>query len=81
MVNNVVLNDAMEEMASDEAEVSVHCCKGTLDESPMLCLKMRHVGMGMVQIGDGDLTCALVGELLSKKEMGCDLPSQWCTQM
>lgn len=54
MVNNVVFNDAMEEMASNETEVSIHCCKGALDEGPMLCVKVRHIGMGMMQIGDGD---------------------------
>lgn len=55
MVNNVVLDDAMEEMASNKAKVSVHCCKGSLDKCPVLCIKMRHVGVSMVQVGDSDL--------------------------
>lgn len=54
MVNNVVLNDAVEQVAANKAEFSVHGCEGALDEGPVLGLIMRHLHVGVVQVSDGD---------------------------
>jgi hypothetical protein len=53
-VNNVVLNDAVEDVAANEAEFTVNGRKGTLDESPLVCLVVRRLGMSVMQVGDGN---------------------------
>ena len=54
MVHNVVLDDAMEHVAADEAKVTVDGGGGALDESPVLGLVMRGLLVGVVKIGDGN---------------------------
>lgn len=48
MVNNVVLNDAVEQVAADEAKFSVHSCEGALDKGPVVGLVVRHLHVSVV---------------------------------
>lgn len=54
VVNNVVLNDAVEQVAANETEFSVHGCEGALDKGPALSLIVRHLHVGVVQVSDGN---------------------------
>ncbi len=54
MVNDVVLNDAVEEMASNEAKVAIDSGQRALDKGPVLSLKVRNIYMGVVQVGNGN---------------------------
>lgn len=54
MVNNVVLNDAVEQVAANKAKLSVDSGQGALDKGPVLGLIVRHLHVGVVEIGDGD---------------------------
>ena len=56
-MDNVVLNDTMKQVATNEAEVSVNRSKSTLDECPVLCIKVRHIGMSMMQVCNGNFGC------------------------
>jgi histidinol phosphatase-like PHP family hydrolase len=50
----MVLNDAVEDVAANEAKFTVNSRKGTLDESPLVCLVVRRLGMSVVQVGNGN---------------------------
>jgi uncharacterized membrane-anchored protein len=52
VVNDVVVNDFVEEVASDEAESTVDGTKGTLDEGPSVLIVMRNVRVGVVKVGN-----------------------------
>lgn len=54
MVNDVGLNDAVEHMAANEAEIAVNCSKGTLDEGPGVGLVVRQILVGVMQVGDSN---------------------------
>jgi hypothetical protein len=54
MVNNVMLNNAVEQVAANEAELSVDGGQSTLDKGPVLGVIVRHLHVGVVQISDGD---------------------------
>jgi hypothetical protein len=54
VVHNVVLDDAMEHVAADEAKVTVDGGGSALDESPILGLVMRGLLVGVVKIGDSN---------------------------
>lgn len=54
VVHNVVLDDAMEHVAADEAKITVDGGRSALDESPVLRLVMRCLLVGVVKIGDGN---------------------------
>lgn len=54
MVNDVRLDDAVEEVAADEAKVAVDGREGALDEGPVLGVEVGKVGVGVVEVGDGD---------------------------
>lgn len=54
MVDDVVLNDAVEEVAANKAKLSVHSRKSALDKCPVLCLIVRHLHVGVVQVSDGN---------------------------
>ena len=75
----MVLDDAMEEMTTDEAELAVNGSQSTLDKGPAAGLVVRHLKVGVMQIGDGDYD---VGQLTLCQELDADMnsPSQWCTQ-
>ncbi len=53
-MNNVVLNDAMEKMASNKTEFSIHRGQGTFDECPATSIKMRHLHVSVVKICNGN---------------------------
>lgn len=54
MVNDVGVDDAVEEVTADEAKVAVDGGEGTLDEGPVLGVEVGNVGVGVVEVGDGD---------------------------
>lgn len=54
VVNNVVLNDAVEQVATNEAEFSVHSCEGALDKGPVLSLVVGDLHVSVVEVGNGD---------------------------
>ena len=74
------LDDAVEEVAADEAEVAVDGREGALDEGPVLSVEVGDVGVRVVEVGDGDYRTrsALADNDLLKRRS--PLPSQWCTQ-
>lgn len=54
VVDNVVLNDAVENVTADEAKVTVHGGGSTLDKSPLVGLVVRGLWVGVVKVGDGN---------------------------
>lgn len=50
----MVLNDAVEQVAANKAEFSVHGGEGALDKGPVLSLIVRHLHVGVVQVSNGD---------------------------
>ena len=54
VVDNVVFNDAVENVAADESEVTVNsgCC--TLEESPLVCFVVGSILVSVVEIGNGN---------------------------
>lgn len=53
-MDDVRVDDAVEEVAADEAKVAVHGGQGALDEGPALSVKVGDFRVGVVQVGDGD---------------------------
>lgn len=54
VVDDVLVNDAVEEVAADEAKVAVDGGEGALDVGPALGVKVGDVGVVVVEVGDGD---------------------------
>lgn len=54
VVNDVLLNDAVEQVLANETELAVNRGKGTLDEGPSLLGVVRDLGMVVMEVGDGD---------------------------
>jgi hypothetical protein len=54
MVNDMGVDDTVEQVAADEAKVSVSGCERTLDEGPVLGIIMRQLRVVVVQVGDSD---------------------------
>lgn len=54
VVNNVVLNDAVKQVAANKSKLSVDSGQGTLDKGPVLGRIVRHLHVGVVEVGDGD---------------------------
>lgn len=48
------VDDAVEEVAADEAKVAVNRGQGALDEGPAVGLEVVDLGVGVVQVGDGN---------------------------
>lgn len=46
------LDDAVEQVAADETKVAVNSREGTLDESPVVGIKVWKVGVGVMEVGD-----------------------------
>ncbi len=58
VMNDVVLDNAVEEMAANKAKFSVNSGQRTLDKGPGAGLEVRHVHVGMVKVGNGNYeTC------------------------
>jgi len=53
MVDNVCLNDAVEQVSANEAEVPIDGRESTLDKGPVLGIKMREIGMRVMKVGNG----------------------------
>lgn len=54
VVDDVVLNDTVEDVATDEAKVAVNSGSSALDEGPVLSLVVRCVLVCVVKVGDSD---------------------------
>lgn len=50
----MVINDVVEEDAANPAEVAVNCGESTLDIGPGLRLVVVHLGVVVVEVGDGN---------------------------
>lgn len=48
------LDDAVEEVAADEAKVAVDGGEGALDEGPVLGVEVREVRVRVVEVGNGN---------------------------
>ena len=54
VVNDVVLNNTMENMASNETEFTINSRKRTLDKSQVVGIVVSSILVSVVQISDGD---------------------------
>lgn len=54
VVNNVIVDDFVEEVASDKAKSSIDRAKGAFDKGPGLLIIVWDGGVSMMQVGDGD---------------------------
>lgn len=53
-MNDVLVNDAMEDVLANESKVTVNGRKRALDVGPALGVKVGDVRVGVVEVGDGD---------------------------
>lgn len=54
VVNNVVVDNLVEEVTTDETEATVNGGEGTLDKGPRIRIVVGHLGVSVVQVGDGN---------------------------
>ena len=54
VVQHMGLDDAVEEVAADEAELTVDCCSCTAGEGPGLGIVVREGRVGVLEEGDCD---------------------------
>lgn len=54
MVDDVLLDDAVEEVLANETELTVNGGESTLDVGPALSGVVRNIGVVVVEVGDGD---------------------------
>ena len=54
VVDHVILNDTMENVATDEAKVTIDSAGSTLDECPFFGLIMRSLWVGVVNVCDSN---------------------------
>lgn len=54
VVEDVSLDDTVEDVATDEAEIAVNGGGGTTGEVPHLGLVVRKTGVGVLKVGDGN---------------------------
>lgn len=54
VVEHVGLDDAVEELAADEAHLAVDGGGGAADEVPLLRVVVGEGGIGVLEVGDGD---------------------------
>ena len=75
------LDDSVEEISANEAEIAINCGEGTLDEGPVLGIKVGEIGMRVVQVSNSNWE---EGQFMSKLASSFAIPrhspSQWCTQ-
>lgn len=72
------LDDTVEQLTTDKAEVSVDSGQSTLLESPSTLLKVLSVTVVVVKVSDGN--CILLVMTSIHKIKRISLPSQWLTQ-
>jgi hypothetical protein len=53
-VNHVVLDDAVEDVAANEAKLTINGRSGTLDKRPVFGFVVRGILMGVVKVSDGN---------------------------
>lgn len=71
------LDDTVEQLTTDETEVSVDSGQSTLLESPSALLKVLSVTVVVVKVSDGN--CILLVTTYIHKIKRISLPSQWLT--
>jgi hypothetical protein len=54
MVDDVLLDDAVEEVLANETELAVNGGESTLDIGPALSGVVRDIGVVVVKVGDGN---------------------------
>lgn len=54
VVHNVLLDDSVEQMLSNETKLPVNGGQGSLDESPGAVVEVRDLGMVVMQVGNGN---------------------------
>ena len=54
MVNNVEISNVVHQMLPGKPKISINRRSGAFQERPSLGLVLRYVGMGMMQVCDGD---------------------------
>lgn len=72
----MVFNDAMKEMASNEAEISIDGCQSPLDKRPAVGSKMGNIHVRVMQICYGDLSLVSIS---CPSEMGAARPRTYST--
>jgi hypothetical protein len=81
VVKNVGLDDAVEDVATDEAEVTVNCGSSSTGEIPGLRPVVREAGVGVLKESDGNYICKSAKTCsMPRKVDERNLPSQWFTQ-
>ena len=58
------LDDAVEELAADEAEFAINCCRGATCEVPGLAGVVRERRIGVLKVGDGNWSSLLAAVLI-----------------
>lgn len=80
VVQDVRLDDAVQQLAADEAHLAVNGGGSAADEVPLLAGVVRQGRIGVLQEGDGDWIMVSGGDSLFSLSRKGDLPSQWLTQ-
>ena len=77
VVDDVVLDDAVEKVTANEAKLPVDRGEGALNEGPAARLVVRDLEVSVVQVGDGH--CNLLVNHISKLKISIRSysPSQW----
>ena len=53
-MDDVVLDDAVEDVAADETEFAIDSGSSALDEAPLIGFVVRGILVGVVEVRDGD---------------------------
>jgi hypothetical protein len=78
-MDDVVVNDVVEQMATDKAAVTVDRGQGALHKGPAVGLEMRDIRVRVVQVRDSN--CHAVSRPILSGVTGREnIPSQWWTQ-
>lgn len=54
MMDNMRIDDAVEDVTADKAEITIDSCESSRDECPPLAIVVRHVLVGMVKVRNGN---------------------------
>ena len=54
MMNDVMVDNVMEEMSTNEPKATIHCAEGPLLEGPSGWRVVRDFGVGVMKIGNCD---------------------------
>jgi translation elongation factor EF-G len=79
MVDNVGIDDAVEEVLANEAEIAVNGGQSALDEGPAIGLEVVDLGVRVVQVGDGNCQVVMLAHRTHEtryRENGESVPSQ-----